>query len=446
MVTSNQAGTSNSMASAALSDPGPPGALAPPGGQNAVPCGAKISLLDPVGHVVGGIVGGVVGFGADQVLGAISKWVGTGAAWLLGEVGKALDATTNLDIGAGWFKSHFRVMIDLAAVLMVPLLFLAVIQGIIRQDLGGLARSVAVHIPLAVLLMGVAMALVQLALSATDTLSGAVASSMGSDSTRFLTILATALTTLGGATGGAAVPLFVTFMGALVVAFAAFVIWVELVVRSACIYVAVLFLPLALAGLVWPATAHWAKRVVEVLAALILAKFFVVAVMSLAVGAISGGGGTVGFSEIVSGIALLLLSAFTPFVLLRIIPMAEAGVIAHLDEHPSRARSLPRSGARMLRGAMGSGETDVVAPTAEELVSSVGIPVAPITPEPPLSKEELAAQYSRIAPDGVTWREWSGGGGSQTQGSEGPGPGGPATGGPALDGQGTQGGSGLDGQ
>lgn len=414
------------------------------GGQTAAPCGARISLVDPVGHVVGGIVGGVVGFGADQVLGSISTWVGTGAAWLLGEVGKALDATTQVDIGASWFKNHFRVMVDLAAVLMVPLLFLAVIQGVIRQDLGGLVRSVAVHIPLAVLVMGVAMALVQMALSATDALSGTVASGMGGDSTRFLAILATALTTLGGATGGSPVPLFVTFMGALVVAFAAFVIWVELVVRSACIYVAVLFLPLALAGLVWPATSHWAKRVVEVLAALILAKFFVVAVMSLAVGAMSGDGGTTGFSEIVSGIALLLLSAFTPFVLLRIIPMAEAGVIAHLDEHPSRVRSLPRSGARMLRGAMGSGETDVVAPTAEELVSSVGISVAPIVPEPPLSKEELAAQGSRIAPDGVTWREWPGGGGSQAQGSNGPGPGAPTVGGSALDGRGTQGRNDLD--
>ena len=34
-------------------------------------------------------------------------------------------------------------------------------------------------------------------------------------------------------------------------------VWLELVVRAAAIYVAVFFMPLALAGYVWPATRRW---------------------------------------------------------------------------------------------------------------------------------------------------------------------------------------------
>ena len=63
----------------------------------------------------------------------------------------------------------------------------------------------------------------------------------------------------------------------LLIAVAAFVLWLELLIRAAAVYVAVLFLPLALATLVWPAVSHWCRRLVETLAALILSKFVIVA-------------------------------------------------------------------------------------------------------------------------------------------------------------------------
>ncbi len=82
---------------------------------------------------------------------------------------------------------------------------------------------------------------------------------------------------------------FVLLLVALLVAVAAFVLWLELLIRAAAVYVAVLFLPLALATLVWPAVSHWCRRLVETLAALILSKFVIVAVLSLAAGAVASG-------------------------------------------------------------------------------------------------------------------------------------------------------------
>ena len=79
-------------------------------------------------------------------------------------------------------------------------------------------------------------------------------------------------------------------------------LWLELLIRSAAVYVAVLFLPLAIATLVWPAVSHWCRRLVETLAALILSKFVIVAVLSLAAGALSSGTAGTG----VHGAGLLL--------------------------------------------------------------------------------------------------------------------------------------------
>ena len=51
---------------------------------------------------------------------------------------------------------------------------------------------------------------------------------------------------LHGLQNGSEASLFAVFLGAIVMAVGAVVVWVELLVRQAAIYVAVLFLPIAL--------------------------------------------------------------------------------------------------------------------------------------------------------------------------------------------------------
>ena len=145
----------------------------------------------------------------------------------------------------------------------------------------------AVNVPLAILLTGVAVKLVQLGLALTDSMSATVAQGAGLDTDHFFGSTITASS--GPATGGPATPTFVVLMGGLAVVFGAFLLWVELLIRSAAIYVVVLFLPLALASLAWPAIAHWCRRLVNTLVALILGTFVIVSVLSLAAGALAGG-------------------------------------------------------------------------------------------------------------------------------------------------------------
>jgi hypothetical protein len=107
-------------------------------------------------------------------------------------------------------------------------------------------------------------------------------------------------------------------------------IWLELALRSAAIELAVFFMPLALAGLVWPSTAHWAKRLGLVLGALLLAKPVVVGALCLGANALTSA--QAGPASVVTGSAILLLAAFAPVALLKLVPIAEASAIGHLQD------------------------------------------------------------------------------------------------------------------
>ena len=341
--------------------------------------------LGPVCQVASGVSGlagsaasQVTGFGVDSVLGALGGWVADGATWLLAQIGSVLGDTTRIDLGASWFGAHYETMAALAGVVIVPFLLLGIVQSVYRQSASSLLRSVLVNVPLAVLLTAVAVQLVQLGLSVTDALSSAVAQGAGLDTGHFLSTVTVALS--GAPSGGQpTTPAFVLFVGALAVVVGAMLVWVELLVRAAAVYVAVLFLPLALASLAWPAIAHWCRRLVDTLVALILGKFVIVSVLSLAVGALAGGTGSTpsgaaagsggGFTAVLGGSALLLLAAFAPWAVFRLLPFVEAGASGHLEALSHRAgrtatvpmRSLAQTAMRLTAaGALSSAGAGMV--------------------------------------------------------------------------------------
>jgi hypothetical protein len=103
------------------------------------------------------------------------------------------------------------------------------------------------------------------------------------------------------------------------------VLWIELLMREAAVYVIVLMLPLAFAGMVWPARRIWAIRAIELLVALVMSKFAIVAVLSLGGAALVSGSSVASDSvtAALAGVVLLIMGAFTPWALLRLLPLAE---------------------------------------------------------------------------------------------------------------------------
>jgi len=311
-----------------------------------------LDALNPLCQA-GNVAGSVAGSGINAVLNGLSQWVASGAEWLLSQLGHVLIGTTTIDIGASWFHQHYVEMTVLAGAVVLPLLLVSTMQAVYRQNAGQLIRAFFVQLPLALLLGVVAIQIVVLCLSATDAMCTAVAGGSGSDVTALLSGVSNGMV---GALGDPTMATFVLLLVGLLVAVAAFVLWLELLVRAAAVYVAVLFLPLALATLVWPSVSHWCRRLVETLAALILSKFVIVATLSLAASAVSsgtasGGSGEVGsgFASVLAGGALLVLSTFVPFAILRLIPMVEAGAVGHLEGVRQRGMApltaMPRTAA-----------------------------------------------------------------------------------------------------
>lgn len=258
------------------------------GALGGVAAGTLCSATSGVAGAAGSALGGLGSLGVGSVLDALGSWVTGGAVWLLARIGAALASSTAVDLSAPWFRAHYATMAALAGVVVVPLLLLGIVQAVYRQSTTLLLRSALVHLPLALLLTGVAVSFVQLGLAATDSLSAAVAHGAGLDSGHFLSGVADGLTA-GSAGDPTGPPTFVVFLGGVAVVVGAVLVWLELLVRAAAVYVAVLFLPLALASLAWPAIAHWSRRLADTLVALVLSKFVVVAVLSLAAGALAGG-------------------------------------------------------------------------------------------------------------------------------------------------------------
>ena len=292
----------------------------------------------------------------DTFLTVIAQWLDAGAAALVTEVAKALDATTSVTFGSA-FLGLYRSMQTIGWALALPFLIAATIQAVVRQDAASLVRTVLVRAPLALLGSSVAIWLVEEALAVTDAFSSTLLTSQDR-SAQFTTDLAALLvgpsSPLTGSIGVAC---------ALATAAAAFVLWIELVVRSSAVLCASLFIPLALAGVIWPVTGHWIRRLAETLAALILAKVAMCAVLVLGVMSIEHPSGV---SGVIEGIAILLLSALAPYALLRLLPFIEQGAATHLGGYAGRvaraghaAANEPDRFLHPLGGGSRRGETDL---------------------------------------------------------------------------------------
>jgi len=304
------------------------------------------TVVGTVGGIVGGVAGDAIGAGTSAAgsaaMSGVVSWAAEGAAWLVGEVAKAVERSSRPELGDPWFKDRYDGMQQLAVVFVALFLLLAIGHAIVAQDLARLLRAAFVVLPCAAFLTFTAVTLTQIALRATDEMTAWIVGGTRDDMREAFGVVAEAL-----APNGSTLAPFVLFLSATLTAFVALLIWLELVMREAAIYVAVAFLPLTLAASVWERTAHWSRRLAEWLLAIILAKFTIAAAFALAASAITGGvRESGGLSAVLAGCAVLLIAALTPWALIRMLPFAEAAAMRSLTpRHATNAiRSVPGSG------------------------------------------------------------------------------------------------------
>jgi type IV secretion system protein TrbL len=302
---------------------------------------------------------------ARAVINAFVSFVADGVKTVLQQVSAAIGTSTEVKLDRDWFTSHAAAIRGLAVVVLLPLMLVGLISAVIHRDPGQLLRAGGVYVPVAIVGGAAAVVLTDTALKVTDALTSAVTGDMAANSAAAMGALRDAIAAVSSpGTIGAGTMLAITVM--LVLLAGALLIWIELLLRTSAIYVVVLFLPLAMSGLVWRATVSWTRRMIEILVALILSKFVIVVIIDLAAGMIVANDG---IGTILQGATLMLLAACAPFALLRLIPLAEAGVISHLEGMERRPVAVATQAATgVARQAVGGVETA----TAGHAVSANG--------------------------------------------------------------------------
>jgi len=222
---------------------------------------------------------------------------------------------------------------NIAGVLLCVFVFLGLIQGLVAGDMTAMTRRVALDMPAAVLGMVATTVVVAKLLELTDALSAAVLTQSGSQAVHFLTGFGVSAK---GAAGGFAAVL----LGSVAV-IAGLLLWIELMVRSVLVYIIVALSPLSFAAMVWPSTRSTLRRTIELLAAVVVSKLVICIAISVGVAALAGAGtaapngpGTdsglsASMGTLFVGTAVLVIAAFAPFLVLKLIPWAEAAVVAH---------------------------------------------------------------------------------------------------------------------
>lgn len=300
---------------------------------------------------------------------AFTQGIASVAAWAIGGLAHAATSTTAVTLNT-WFQGPWRAMLAVAGIVAIPLFFAGVLAVLVRGEGPGGLASVLGRLLAAAVGGVLALAGVQLLLTLVDISCEVVEHSSGISLAGALARLGTALgitSTAGGPQVGAVGAVLLALLAAL----AALVLWLELAVRSALLLVATAFIPLGLAGLLWPATASWLRRLAEVVTAVAVSKLVIVVVLVLGAAALTASpisASTPGadVDAVVSGVAFLAVATLGLPMALRLVPMAtEAAVGAGLGavlvrrglRAPATVAAHASSAGSLLRQVNGAGAT-----------------------------------------------------------------------------------------
>ncbi|MFF5013981.1 hypothetical protein [Streptomyces sp. NPDC001165] len=249
-------------------------------------------------------------------LASLAKGCADAASWTIGKLSGAVKETANVDFTNTKFLQQYAVVFAASTILTLLLWLLAVAKRAVRGVPLTTAIGEAVgFLWLTVLASAFTPLILYTVVSATDGVTDVLAKATGDQTDTFFGTFSGALSK-GNDIGGGPIMLIVV---SLVSILAAGVLWLELVIRAALLYVGALLGTVVYAGLVdknlWGHVRRWAG----IMIAVILVKPVIVIVLGLA-GALSGDSGPDAFSAVVSGLAIILLAIFASAMIYRFVP------------------------------------------------------------------------------------------------------------------------------
>ncbi|GHB77846.1 hypothetical protein GCM10010377_80130 [Streptomyces viridiviolaceus] len=249
-------------------------------------------------------------------LSSLAKGCADAASWTVDKLSAAVQDTANVDFTNPKFLQQYAVVFAASTILTLLLWLLAVAKRAVRGVPLSTALSEAIgFLWLTVLASAFTPLILYTVVSATDGVTDVLAKATGDQTDTFFGTFSGALEK-GEDIGGGPIMLIVV---SLVSILAAGVLWLELVIRAALLYVGALLGTVVYAGLVdknlWGHVRRWAG----IMIAVILVKPVIVIVLGLA-GALSADDGPDAFSAVVSGLAIILLAIFASAMIYRFVP------------------------------------------------------------------------------------------------------------------------------
>lgn len=251
----------------------------------------------------------------------LASTMGQAAGWLLEGMWQVFDSTTLVDITTDGYLDVYNLLFGIGVFVALLFFCFQLILGLIRREPSALSRA-ALGAAKAILGSFVVITLTATTLEIVDQLcigivqaAGETTESMGDK----IMLLAAGLGTINIAAPGVGAIVTIFLAGLMICAVA--IVWFSLLIRKALLLVAIVLAPIAFAGAAWDVTRGWIGKWAAFVIALIVSKLVLVVIFLIAITQISTpiAVDLAAVTEPISGIVLLFIAAFAPYMVYRFI-------------------------------------------------------------------------------------------------------------------------------
>ena len=384
------------------------------------PCSLLIGTVKQACENTGKLVGGNTTSGSVSTsasslitdpLGSIAKSCAQAAAWVIDQVAGAVGGTSGVDFTNTGFLKQYAIVFAASTILTVMLWMLAVIKRAVRGDAIVTAVTEATgFLWLAVGASAFTPVILYAMIQLTDSVTQAIGSTTSAGTNNFLASFANTLSPTNGSSstvGGG--PILLIFIS-LVAMIAAAVLWLELLIRAAMLYVGAALAGAVYAGLVdkdlWPHVRRWAGLMIAV----DMVKPVIVIVLGLAAAISSGTAPSSAFASVLSGLAIMVLSIFASGLIYRFVPNFGDDMLRISSARNTDAPAAVAQGAmdgpatRMQQGIAAHGAragNPVAAPTMAAIGAGAGMAAQGLKASARLALQRPDPQVGTIGPGGI---------------------------------------------
>lgn len=251
----------------------------------------------------------------------LASTMGQAAGWLIEAMWKVFDSTTLVDVTAKGYLDVYNLLFGIGVFIVLLFFCFQLILGLIRREPSALSRA-ALGAGKAVLGSFLVITLTATALEIVDQLCIGIVQAAGETTGTMgdkIALLTAGLTAINIAAPGVGAIVTIFLAGLMICAVA--IVWFSLLIRKALLLVAIVLAPVAFAGAAWDVTRSWIGKWAAFVVALIVSKLVLVVVFLIAITQVATPieADLSAVTEPISGIVLLFIAAFAPYMVYRFI-------------------------------------------------------------------------------------------------------------------------------